>query len=426
MHRLRGLVALAALLGLVAVPAASAAWTTISTVTVANTMRPGVLRTASGTELAAYSDGSSALKVWSSATGDHTVATGLLSVGKPVLVQLPSGAVELYAPATTAGFAQQGVLRWESTSDGASWSGPVATGSTSIGDVQAAVVRPDGTPMFAQDGTFGVVVYQGLNGELAHTVFGVCCGYGESLAVDTSNYAQIAFWSNANPFPSLFVYEGLDATGAQAGPGRAFGQPTTAPRDDGVPLVADGLGNTFMGWSGGYPTSTSFAVNTFRGGNLVYSTVAAGGTFAGGDPHMALAVDPSNRLWAVWTQGGAVHARRSRSAAHHFGAATVASLGSTTAYQLAAVALPNGSVAVYVDTGSSIERTVLLPGLTVNATASAVTVTDDGAGVKATLNGGGHTVKTSAAGKASLAAFRHGTRITVTAAGYAAAAFRKR
>ena len=274
---------------------------------------------ASGAELAAYSDGSGTLKVWSRTTGDRTVASGL-PVGKPALVQLPSGAVELYAPATTPGFAEQGVLRWESTSGGASWSGPFATHSTSLADVQAAAVRPDGTPMFTQDGTFGVVVYQGLNGEVSHTVFGACCGYAESLAVDTSNYAQIAFWSNANAFPSQFVYEGrLDATGAKAGPGRAFGQPQTTPRDDDVPLVADGLGNTFMGWSGGYPSATSFAVNAFRGGDLVYSTVVAGGSFPGGDPHMALGVNPANRVWAVWTQGGTVHARRSRSAAHHFG-----------------------------------------------------------------------------------------------------------
>jgi hypothetical protein len=417
---------IALLFGLVAVPSAFAGWTTISSVPVQNTMQPGVLRTASGVELAAYSDGNGTLKVWSSATGDHTVASGLLSVGKPALVQLPSGAVELYAPATTAGFAEQGVLRFESTSDGASWSAPVATHSTSLGDVQAAAVRPDGTPMFTQDGTSGVVVFQGLNGEASHTVFGACCGYAESLAVDTSNYAQIAFWSNAGAFPSQFVYEGLDATGAQAGPGRAFGQPQTAPRDDDVPLVADGLGNTFMGWSGGYPSSTSFAVNSFRGGNLLYSTVVAGGTFGGGDPHMALGVDPANRLWAVWTQGGAVHARRSRSAAHHFGAVSVAPLSSVTAYQLAAVALPSGSVAVYVDTGAAIERTVLLPSLTVHATATTVTVTDDGFGVKATLKGGGHTVKTSPTGKASLASFRHGTHVAVTAAGYAATSFAKR
>jgi hypothetical protein len=341
-------------------------------------------------------------------------------------VQLPSGAVELYAPATTAGFALQGVLRFESTPEGASWSAPVATHSTSLADVESAVVRPDGTPMFSQDGTFGVVVSQGLNGELSHTVFGACCGYAESLAVDTANYAQVAFWSNANAFPSQFVYEGLDATGGQAGPGRAFGVPQTAPHDDGVPLVPDGLGNTFMGWAGGYPTATSFALNTFRGGNLVYSTVVGGGTFSGGDPHMALSVDPANRLWAVWTQNGAVHARRSRSAGKRFGAASIGGLGGATAYQLAAVALPDGRVAVYVDNGAAIVRSTLLPSLTVGATAKAVAVTDDGFGVKAKLSGGGHTVSTSAAGKASLAAFHKGTLVTVSAAGYAPASFRKR
>jgi hypothetical protein len=47
-------------------------------------------------------------------------------------------------------------------------------------------------------------------------------------------------------------------------------------------------------------------------------------------------------------------------------------------------------------------------------------------GVKATLKGGGHTVGTSDAGKASLAAFRKGTLVTVTAARYAPASFRKR
>ena len=49
---------------------------------------------------------------------------------------------------------------------------------------------------------------------------------------------------------------------------------------------------------------------------------------------------------------------------------------------------------------------------------------DDGIGVKAVLKGGGHTVKTSAAGKASLAAFRRGTRVTVTAGGYTPASFK--
>jgi hypothetical protein len=348
-----------ALTALVLAPSASAAWKQVSTVPVGNTMQPAVLLTKAGTQLAAYSDSRSTLKVWSSAKGDVTVATGLVSVGKPALVQLPSGAVELYVPATTAGFAEQGVVRWESTTDGASWTGPVQTASKTLGDVEAAAVRTDGTPFFSQDSTFGVTVYQGLNGEVPHTVFLGCCGYAESLAVDSNNYAQIAFWSNASAFPNQFVYEGLDAAGAQAGPGRGFGQ-QTVPRDDDVPLVASGT-TTYMGWAGGYPAVTSFVVNAFQGGNLLYSTVAAGGAFGGGDPHMALSPDGAGRLWAVWTQGGAVHARRSRSQAHHFGAATLASAGGATVYQLAALALPDGRVSLFVDNGSAILQATLLP-----------------------------------------------------------------
>ena len=358
--------------------------------------------------------------------GDVTVASGLLSVGKPALVQPPAGPIELYAPATTAGFTMQGVLRWESTTDGASWTGPFATHSPNLGGIEGAAVRKNGTPMFSQDSTFGVTVYQGLNGEVSHTVFSGCCGYAESLAVDTNDFAQIAFWSNANSFPNVFVYQGLDGSGAQAGAGRAFGSPQTIPRDDDVPLVADGAGNTFMGWSGGYPTSTSFVVNAFQGGNLGWDTPVAGGTFEGGDPHMALAVDPSNRLWAVWTQNGVVHARRSRSAAHHFGAPTAAGLGGVTAYQLAAIALPNGNVDAFVNTGSSIVHQTFLPGLTVRATRTTATVLDDGFGVPgATLRGGGQTVHTNGAGKASLVAFRAHTAIRVSAAGYVGTSFRK-
>jgi hypothetical protein len=416
--------ALTAIIALILAPSAFA-WTPISTVAVSNTMKPGVLRTAAGTELAAYSDGATTLKVWSSKTGDHTLNTALLSVGGPSLAQLPSGAIELYVPATTGGFTLQGVLRWQSTDDGATWVGPTATKSPNLGNVEGAAVRADGTPMFSQDSTFGITVYQGLNGEVAHQVFTGCCGYAESLAVDTANYAQIAFWSNASSFPNQFVYEGLDASGAQAGPGRAFGAPQTAPRDDDVPLVADHAGNTFMAWAGGYPTATSFVVNAFKGGNLLYSTIASGGTFSGGDPHMALAVDPSDRLWAVWSQGTAVHARRSRSAGRHFGAPAAFGNAESTVYQLAAIALPDGSVDAFVNNGHQISHQVFLPGLTVSASKKTATVLDDGFGVKATLKGGGKTALTTAGGKASLAKFKKGTRITVTAPGYAPASFRR-
>ncbi|HVU76239.1 MAG TPA: hypothetical protein VHC67_01565 [Gaiellaceae bacterium] len=394
------------------------AWTPISQTPLSNIDRPATLLTSAGTELVVWSDNGSGLWLWSSKGGTKQIAT-VPFVAQPQVVQQPSGAVQLYAGSGG------GVVRFQSTDDGATWSGPFAIVSpTTTGPVVSAAVRPDGTPMFTQDSTSGVNVFQGLDGEQSHTVFGTCCGYAETLAVDRSNYAQVAFWSNASAFPNLFVYEGLDGSGAQAGPGRSFGAPQTAPRNDSVPLVAAGDGTTYMGWAAGYPTATAFAVNAFQGGNLGWSSVVAGGRFAGADPHLALAADRANRLWAVWSQGNAVHARRSRSRAHHFGAPSAAGLAAATVYQLAAIALPDGRVDAFFNDGHQIVHQALLPGLTVTAAKKTATVLDDGIGVKATLKGGGHTVTTSAAGKASLAKFRRGTHVTVTAGGYAAASFK--
>ena len=74
----------------------------------------------------------------------------------------------------------------------------------------AAAVAPDGTPYFAQDGTGCVNVFRGLNGEDVKNVFPRCCGYAESLAVDTTGLAQVAFFSNATP-TATFLYEPLGA-----------------------------------------------------------------------------------------------------------------------------------------------------------------------------------------------------------------------
>jgi hypothetical protein len=405
---------IASILAALAVAPAASAWAPVSTVAVPNTMQGSGVRLANGTELFAYSDGIASLHVWSSSGGDREIAK-VSFVSEPQVVVSPSG-VQLYVGSAT------GVVRF-SSADGETWAGPFQTRATKTGPVEAAAVRADGTPIFAQDSTAGVDVYQGLSGEVAHRAFSVCCGYGESLAVDTANYAQLAFWSNASPFPSQFVYEGLDASGAQAGPGRAFGAPQTAQHADDVPIVADGAGNTFMGWAGGYPSSSSFVVNDFQGGNLRYSTIVAGGTFSGADPHMALATDPASRLWAVWTQGGVVHARRSRSAARHFGAPSAAAVGGS-AYQLAAIALASGGVDVFVNDGSRLSHQTFLPALTIKVTKMSVKVTDDGFGVKATLRGGGRVLHTSAAGVAKLGGFRRKTRIVVGAPGYAPASFR--
>src|SRR5581483_392969 len=121
-----------------------------------------------------------------------------------------------------------------------------------IGDVQASALRPDGTPLFSQDGTGFINVYQGDNGEILNNDFAPCCGYDESLAVESSGQAQLAFWSNATG-KSGYLYELLNGSGGPAGQPVNLAAGTDAlalPAINRVPLVSDGAGNTFMAWPG--------------------------------------------------------------------------------------------------------------------------------------------------------------------------------
>src|SRR4051794_20741698 len=208
-------------------------------------MRPSVAKLRSNTELVAFSDGTSTLRVASSGSGNHTIATGLTAVGQPAIVQTNS-AVELYAPASTGTLS--GILRWESKNDGFSWTGPFQTASKSLADIAAAAVRTDGTPLFVQ----GAEVYQGVNGDLSHAI----SGSAASLAVDSTNRALLVLAAKGG-----YAYAALNRAGAR--PGAA--KPVAALATGALPAASDASGNTFVGWV----SSSGFTVGTFRAGKLV-------------------------------------------------------------------------------------------------------------------------------------------------------------
>jgi hypothetical protein len=87
-------------------------------------------------------------------------------------------------------------------------------------------------------------------------------------------------------------------------------------------------------------------------------------------------------------------------------------------------ALADGRVDVFLNDGHQLSHQTFPPGLSVTVTKKTATALDDGFGVKATLKGGGKTVVTSAAGKASLVKFKRQTRVVADAPGYAPASFR--
>lgn len=404
----RLLAAAAVLLALVAAPAAGA-WTKLTGDTLQNIVDPSVVVLSTGTELIAYREPVAGNLQVIRGNNTVTLASGLPFVGDAQLLNIHDQLV-LYAGEGT------GVVLYVSGDEGITWSAPQPIPGTRTGDVQAAALRPDG-PIFSQDGTGFLNVYAGLAGGLAVNVFPFCCGYAESLAVDTAGLAQIAFWSNATG-QSGYLY------GPVGGPyTNLTGGKESLSNDARVPFVADGLGDTFLGWQTGYPDANSYIVNTYRGGKLQHSWRFAH-AFKQPDPHMALSVDDTGRLWALWTQDGAVWAARSRSHGAHFGA-PVHAMAPGSVYQLEGGALHNGSVDAVINTGSNLQDQRLLPGLTVKVVKAAARVLDDGFPVAgATVKGGGKTLHTNGAGTVSLAGVKRHTLMAVSAPGYAPASSR--
>jgi hypothetical protein len=418
--------AFAVALVLVTAPAA-AAWTTLAT-GLSPTVTPSLILTQAGTELTVFdSPTAGTISVSRSHGTPKVVVSGDPSANRAQLVQQPSGAIQLYFPNA------QGVGRLTSTDDGVSWTGPVQTQSHTTGPVEAAAVLPDGTPLFSQNGTGFVNVFRGLNGETVKNVYTRCCGYHESLAVDSSGLAQIAFFSNADTnWATVFEPLAADLT-----PGTAFPLKPVAEHE--APLVADRSGNVFLEWAPGYPTATGVSVVPFRGGSPAGDGVSVFRGPFGDNEHLGLAVDPQERVWAMWTHDGSLFAARSRSHAMHFGATVHVALPAT-AHALSALGLTGtpGTADVVVNTGSSLVEQALQPGLSVRVFKKVKKVgakkivtwwaqaLDDGFGVPGvTFSAPGCRAHGNASGIAKLtgAGFKRGSA-KAAAPGYVGAAFR--
>jgi hypothetical protein len=391
---------------------------------------PALLRTGNGVIVAYDIESTGSVDVIDAGGKTHSVVSGWPAVSDPQLVRKPDGTIFLYFGGSTPDLKTQGALRFASIDGGTSWSGPVKTNAAStIGDVQASALRRDGTPIFSQDGTGFVNVYQGDNGGTLQNDFTSCCGYHESLAVDTSGLAQLAFWSNASAKPG-YLYEILGDSGAAVGSPVNLAAGTDAqalPAINRLPLVADGAGNTFMAWPGAHHvTIAALGAGKLRRKFAIRT--------AGAPEQLALAVEPDGgKLWVVWTEGKYLSATRLRDAAH--GAAPIvvraALPAGKTSYALEAVGLA-GRVQAVVNVsgtaGNSLWRTELIPGLAAHASLKPkprVKVRDDTAPVKgATLSGGGKVAHTNAKGIASLAGFRRHALVTVTKPGYVGTSFR--
>ncbi len=179
--------------------------------------------------------------------------------------------------------------------------GPAKTALTDTGDVQAATALKDGTLLFSQDGTGFVNVFQCAAGEVVHNVFHIAAATPSHLRSTPRVLAQIALWSNATGHGG-YLYGKLDSSGALTKPLHTLGFAVIVSRDNRVPLAVDRKGNTFVAFANGYPTPpVALYVGTMRAGVAAHLDLVVKGSFVGAELLLALAVDPADRLWAVWT-----------------------------------------------------------------------------------------------------------------------------
>lgn len=423
----------AGLLALVFAPAASAWWAPWTPTTLSNHADPGVLADKGGFFVAYDVESTGTVAVVANGT-THVLATGYAAVSDPQLVRMPdgTGSINLYFGGSTPDLKTSGVLRFTSKDNGATWSGPFETNPGSrIGDVQAIAQRRDGTPLFSQDGTGFINVYQGPNGEAMSNDFSPCCGYFESLAVETSGQAQLAFWSNATG-KSGYMYELLDASGAAAGAPVDLAAGTDAQAQPGinrVPLVADGAGNTFMAWPGeGHVTIAALGAGKLKRKFAIRT--------AGPPSQVAMSVTPDGgKLWVFWTEGKSLFGTRLRDPAHAAAPVVVKTPLPKGATSYALEAAPNyhalGTAIANLGTaaGNGFSVTGLFPGLAVKVVRIKkklyARVRDDIAPVKgATLRARNQVVHTNAKGLAPLKGFKRHARVHVTKSQYVGASFR--
>jgi hypothetical protein len=420
-----------ALLAAILVPAASAAsWTRVTPDSLSNSADPSVLRADGGALIAYDVQATGTLTIVRGSGAPQSIVSGWAAVSDPQLVRKPDGTLYLYMGGSTSDLKMAGALRFDSKNGGAAWSGPFLTNAAStIGDVQASALKGDGTPLFSQDGTGFLNVYQGDSGQSLHNAFSPCCGYDESLAVDTSGLGQLGFWSNAGSKPG-YLYEILGPAGVPAGQPVNLAAGTDAqasPAINRVPLVADGAGNTFMAW----PGAGHVTIAALGGGKLRRKfSIPTGASPA----QVALAVEPDGaKLWVLWTQGGYLWATRLRDAARAAAPIVVKARlpGGRTPYALESIGLAGEAEAVLNlgDTGgNALWQTQLLPGLAAHASRTprpTVRIRDDIAPVKgATLRGGGRVAQTNAKGRASLKGFKRHALVKVSKTGYVGTSFR--
>jgi len=385
----------------------------------------------------------------------QTVASDWIGIGSPSFARAADGSLLLVAGATSTldPGAIDSIAAWRSTDGGASWSAPVrATQAGGFADDLGLAFGSDGaTPFIAWGTTFGLFVNRGVDPAAAPGNFQSgngfgCCGYSPGLARDEASGQLVVAWhSNATGHLGVFAQEVDQASGSPAGAAKLMpgsvstyaGRKETSYSLAHTPIVSrPGRAGVYLAYEGGYPSTRRVVVWRY---GAARSTIV--GLRPDGVRTVGIAATPEGRLWAFWSGGGRIWARRSNRSATAWGAITSTPVrrGTVTVYKLAGNAQSGllDLFGAFAGGGPGVQtwHTQLQAGLTLTAAPASATagarrsqpivlrVTDAGepvAGAKVTL--GGASATTGARGTVTLnlpAGARRGLRTArATRAGY--------
>jgi hypothetical protein len=353
------------------------------------------------------------------AVGADSVALGGWSaMSHPDLLRMPDGSLRAFfggIRSTNVGETNKRLSTATAPAAGTPWTlkpGDVVQAPSAYATgVAGAGLAKDGTPISTWSGSPGLGYHYGISASdpdrsIPQTG---CCLYTPEIAVDTaSGQAWVGFHSNESAGPGLYV-NAIGPGGPQGGrriaPGSVVGKSSVYPGNRTSLTGRVGAGGVYLVYGQGYPTFKTLAlwkVDTAKPHLIVK---------ADRNEHANVAAAPEGRLWLMWEQNGTIYAARTNRAATKLGAANaIRPPSGATIYRLngEGSAGPLDLIAnLQAAGGQAFWHQQVWPKLSLTGSRKGATiafrVTDAGDPVAgATVKAGGKTLRTNAAGRATL------------------------
>ena len=352
--------------------------------------------------------------------GPEAVAIGGWSaMSHPDLLRTPDGSLRAFfggIRSTNVGETNKRLSTATAPASGSPWTlkpGDVVQAPSAYATgVAGAGLAKDGTPISTWSVSPGLGYHYGINGSDPDRAIpqSGCCLYTPEIAVDSaSGQAWVGFHSNEDAGPGLFV-NAIGPGGPQGGrrlaQGSVVGKSSIYPGNRTALTGRIGAGGVYLLYGQGYPTFKTLAlwkVDTARPGLVIK---------ADRNEHANVAAAPEGRLWLMWEQNGVINAVRTNRAATRVGAVNaIRPPSGATIYRLngEGSAGPLDLVAnLQAAGGQSLWHQQVWPKLSLTGARAGrnivFRVTDAGDAVAgATVEAGGKTLRTNAAGRATLA-----------------------